>query len=502
MTQLKSFKAELLEMLNTRGSFAVPEVFSLIEASGYDYNKSGFANLRNDAKGLVTDPDNYIIRLQVFIGTLSGEYSKKIHYQKPYPPDYFIGRVDVLKEIHNTLTSAEQRNSLVLLSGIGGMGKTTLMQKYLNEDNCLKYFNNIIVVKVNNNLQSAFIANVVAALNLDITRRPLVEDQLKLVKKELSELAGQSLLVIDNINQEDYDDLVSLKGHLKEIGLKVLITTRTEPKGFDIIRVPELSEDEAKLLFYHHYAPDDEVDCYNEQALLEYIGITGEEEETKMLLRHITRHTLLTELLAKAGKERGFSISQLFEFLIQQDIKNPELQTLVEIGEHAETTFNEEQKTAKIYDYITGIFDTDYLFRDTGNEHVNAENNAKIQMLQFFSVLPTGDIPIKHLAELWLVKQDEMLPFEERLRLLRLIGWLQGKQLKKRDPKFSQNLYFSMHSLVQKVVYDKLRPDINNCRPLVMSITKLLSNPLDTPREYQNYGKSIIDKLTKLDRDR
>jgi NB-ARC domain len=498
MTQLDNFKESLLENLN-EGYQAVPLVLSKIEASGYDYHKPDFADLRNDAytKGTATDPSSFIVRLQVFIGTLSGIYRKKLRYNIPYRPDYFVGREKKLVEIHERLTGINsERQNILLLSGIGGMGKTTLMQEYLYQDNCLEYFNGIVVISVNKNLQSAFLTGVAAALAIDLKNYPQQEKQIEVVLEAMRQADGNNLLVVDNINAEDFDDLVAIKSQFTKAGWKVLITTRTEPNGFSILRVDELDIVEATFLFTHHYVPE-QVDNYNKEAMLEYIKKADLQESIDKLLVHITKHTLLTELLAKFGKKRGLDVADLYELLKKEDFRNKDLQTMVEIGPHAGSTFREEQKRQKIHQYLLGLFETEYLINKTGDKEKDEENAAKATMLHFFSVLPSDDAPIGDLKTLWRVDKSTEIIFEDRLDELKQIGWIQGKQQLFYTAS-SQNLFYKMHPLVQEVVYEKLKPDINTCRPLVITITEILSQPLTFPQAYQYYAKSVIDKLNML----
>ncbi|WP_315823906.1 hypothetical protein [Paraflavitalea speifideaquila] len=119
-------------------------------------------------------------------------------------------------------------------------------------------------------------------------------------------------------------------------------------------------------------------------------------------------------------------------------------------------------------------------------------------MLRFFSVLPSSDIPIGDLKVLWRVPEEGANVFEDRLDEIKQIGWIQGKQQIEPVELRWQNLAYKMHPLVKEVVYKKLKPDISTCRPLVLTVTEILSGALRNPQAYQGYAESIIDKLDLL----
>jgi hypothetical protein len=500
MTLLESFKLQQLQILDETGFAGIPIVLDEIGQSNFEYDKAILANLRLEATESLAalQSTTFVIRVKSFIGTITCSPVKSIRYNLPVKPGFFIGRKEKLKELHKSLTDPSVRKNILLASGIGGMGKTTLIQEYLHQDNCQAYFNSIAAITVDKNLQSAFIAGMAAALGLSGPSFPLLQhEQLRVVLQEMRKQEGDKLLVIDNINEYDFDDLVNMRGHLENSGWKILIGTRTVPDGFDYIKVNELDMKEASLLFAHFYAPD-QVDTNNNKALWDYIKTADIQQEIEQVLDHIVRHTLLTELLAKAGKKRGLAVPALFSFLQEQDFRHPELQTLVEIGHHADSKTEAQQKTRKIHSYLSSIFETDYLLEKTGNQARDAENEAKVTMLRFFSVLPSEDIPIDHLKKLWRVEKGEDLEFETRLDELKQIGWIQGKQRTIADESLSLNLYYKMHPLVQQVVFEKLKPDKDNIRPLIKSITDILGRALTYPQVFQRYAKSVIDKLNLL----
>jgi hypothetical protein len=417
--------------------------------------------------------------------------SREHHYNIPARPEYFIGRKAKLIEIHKALAAPSTRQNILLLNSIGGMGKTTLIHEYLNSDNCRDHFDYIITMAVNKNLEQIFVSIVAHALNINLSDTYIPERKLEIVIERMRAITTDNLLVIDNINEYDYDDLLAIIKHLKQTGWRVLIGTRTLPDNIKSIEVDELNMDDAILLFLHHYLP--EYAPATNEKLWKQPKLSKLKDDIELLLSHIDRHTLLTELLAKTGNKKGINPALLLKHLKEEDIRHNDINRTIDIGRHQETTFSEHKK-ATLHQYMMSIFDTDYLLKKTNNKNIDTENKAKTTMLHFFSVLPSDDIPLEYLRALWNITKKEENVFEDRLDELKQIGWIQGKQEKSPTLEYALNFSYKMHHLIQEVVHEKLKTNKEVVTPLMRNITKILSNP-STPTAILDYAQSISDKL-------
>ena len=403
----------------------------------------------------------------------------------PKRPPYFKGREENITEIHQKLTDDKFPENITLVTGVGGIGKTTLAHEYINRSICQSHFKQIIYISVNKNLESAFIQTIALALNIDLTIYPKQEQQVLLIIQELRSAKGNNLIVIDNINEHDKDDLVRMKFIFEQTNWRFLITTRTTPDDFFAITITELPIEEAAQIFAYHYLPTKIPTTTSINDL-----VKNEWSIIETLIEHIHRHTLLIELLGKVGLKRGLRISMLLELLKKQDerykgigFQKDQLQRVVPIGEHAKSAHL--QSKATIHQYILSLFEPELL-----------EENGKT-MVRFFSVLPSEDLPIQDLKTLWQVEENKAIEFEDKLDDLQQSGWFSVKY-QAHSEAYIQNLSYKMHPLVQDVVYEKLTPDIDNIRPLVRTITQVLSTPLKHPQKFQSYAKSVIDKLQFL----
>lgn len=417
----------------------------------------------------------------------------KFHINMPARPELFLGRGALLREIHDRLTDRRQRDNVLLLTSMGGMGKTTLLHEYLNRDLCRKHFKWIISVSVHRNLEYAFVQAVADALQLDLSTVFAREKRLDMVIQAMQQQDGDNLVAIDNINEADYDELVSMYRHFRRTGWKILITTRTNPDGMEYIDVRELDLKDAMLLFLHYYVPD--MTNREEALLLQYMQERQLRPDLEKLLHHIRCHTLFTELLAKTGYKTRATPQQLLEHLKAADLRHPALDRPVNTGAHPFHTSNSLSK-ATLHQYMLSIFDTEYLLAATADEAVAAENRQRVTMLQFFSVLPSVEIPINHLKTLWRVNEQQANDFEDRLDILKQTGWIKGEYAGK------QGLTYKMHHLIQEVVAEKLKPTMKSCAPLVKSLTEIMRDRRAMSDSeftaYKKYLRAASRKLPEL----
>lgn len=459
----------------------------------------GYNNIDEFKQSLKTDerPKDELYNISEVMPQKPTVSIQRLRHNIPFRPDYCIGRERKLKEIHETLISSRHHNNVVLLNGVGGMGKSTLMQEYLHREECNLYFDRIIVTSVNKDLVEAFIMAAEEALQIE-AKDILWQDRLIKVIKKMRSYEGNNLFVIDNVNECDYDDLVEMKIHFNNAGWTFLVTTRTAPNDFTQILTDELEEKAAALLFAYHYAHKNEVDKKSTDSLFHFIEDNQLGGDIALLLEHALRHTLLIELLAKVGNVKQIGVIELLELLQQQDFKHPELQRIISIGHHASNTFRPKLSDTTLCNYLLCLFETDKLLTKTGNEITDKVNEANLKTLRFFSILPPDDMAIKDMIELWRLQESEIIEFENRLDELRKIGWLQSKEKKVSAVQYLRIISYKMHLLVQKIVYDKLKPNIENCTELFTNLEKILNTTEKNSQKYLKYAKFMIEKLESM----
>ncbi len=371
--------------------------------------------------------------------------------QAPKPPSNFVGRDDLLIEIHQQLA---EHNRLVLVNGLGGIGKTAMAQKYVERYRA--EYNSVVWIFIQNGLVQDMVTILQASIQMDFTANIPADHKLEYLMMALGDYyEGNNLLVVDNAN--DADELLHLVVHLEACGWATLITSRCIPDAeeYEIVRVDELPESDAMLLFRGHYP-------------LEADGV-----ELRVLLEKIYYHTLLIELVAKAGKKKNFTIGQLVERL-DGGLAHQDLQR--NIGSHS----HKVSKKARLHEYIVAMFEP---------EDLDANQQG---ILRYFSVLPAVDIPLEHFKRLFAVEDEN--GFEDDLDYLFQYGWLSRKDTS-----------YKMHGLVQDVMFTKLEANLESCKKLILTLNGIMESKdgflldLNKAWDYQEYAQSVVLKFKESD---
>ena len=273
----------------------------------------------------------------------------------------------------------------------------------------------------------------------------------------LHEIDGNNLLIIDNAN--NLQNLLNVKRNIETLRWKVIITSRTEPPGYNNIPVDKLDKKDAKILFDRYYKRD-----YKDELL-------------DKLLEKIEYHTLLTELLAKAANENPeLDLPKLCEILDSKDLSADELQ--MDIVTKHELDKKNRLKMIQLYKYINKIFDAT----------VSKLSNEEKQYLRYFAVLPSQFIEFTDLLDYFQIIKKDKTRFGNTLNLLYRKGWL-----------IREKNTYKAHSLIQTIAREKLKPDIKNCDVLINSFirksyTEAGDNPLNK-KEFVTYAESLLKTI-------
>ena len=87
----------------------------------------------------------------------------------------------------------------------------------------------------------------------------------------------------------------------------------------------------------------------------------------------------------------------------------------------------------------------------------------KQQILQYFSALPAEDIPLQHLEILFGLESNNQ--FKNNLFELFQAGWLSAKHAS-----------YKMHSLVQDVIFVKLKANLESCADLIRVLNGIMES--------------------------
>lgn len=366
-----------------------------------------------------------------------------------------IGRTKELNKIQNNLID----NSLLISTGIGGIGKTTIALALVNNTFHTESYNKIAWITVKQDFTQDFVSQLsdLFPSKFDYSQnfKNSFSSLIKLLKKNKND-PKNNLLVIDNWN--NHNEIKQYYQELIDSQWKILITSRANFDFNNFIEIEHLSQKEAVLLFKRYYPNNTNDD--NNGSLIELLGI-------------IEYHTLLIELISKVGFKRDKSIPELLKIIKNKSFAANELQRSISIGMHSE--FANKDKEARILQYIKSIFELDIL------------NEYEQKTLMYLAILPP-QTELKILKKLFNIENDKEIEFEENLDELNKKGWIRFN---------SSTIY--QHSIVQKVILEKLKPTSKNTIVIILNLWKKMQWE-DTENTYSKikylpYAENILSKI-------
>ena len=360
-------------------------------------------------------------------------------------PDKIVGRDADLDDLHQRLFSNRQ---VVLLNGLGGIGKTTVAQVYV-----AKYWDEYRHVawidQTSEDIINDFVNTEGLLDHLNISADGKEAKALFIhIMTGFKKIEDQpNLLIIDNAESA----LSRLYEYLPAQPLwHILVTSRRQIPKFDVKELDFLSEDEAIELFLSHYA----------------LG-TITRKETRELVTAVDLHTLTIEILARTAQTRRTEISQLKQ-AIADDLR---ANVYVE---------HKGGKIERVTSYLCSIFT---LSRLSGNE---------LWLLKQFTCLPPEFHNYDLLKELLKPQENQKeAVFPETIEALSAAGWLLKNQATDS---------YKMHRILADVIKKQLPMAPCDVASVIESVTGKLhidrtkDNPVDK-FPWIPFGKSVLDNF-------
>lgn len=242
--------------------------------------------------------------------------------------DGFVGREKELVEMARQLAKG---NKPIVLSGLGGMGKTELAARFGREyQGGRVYFTHF---------QTSFegtLRNMFSGVHPQPIQPPKEEEQLNTVVQLLEKCTEQDLLIIDNADAHSGSlaDLMKDKMYQKLLGMKLrlMITTR-----FDWNRV----------------LPVDPLPSENLYQIFRTHGADLTDGQMDDLFEAVNGHTMTIDLMARTLNGKGWrkvTAEDLLRAIRENTLPSEKYRKIA-------TDYNQSQEQAQIYQHLSVVFD-------------------------------------------------------------------------------------------------------------------------------------------------
>ena len=194
------------------------------------------------------------------------------------------------------------------------------------------------------------------------------------------------------------------------------------------------------------------------------------------------RERLIEILYPKVKKIKNINKKEFLELLNTSDNEAQLIQTPVFYQNAAEKK-KEKKEEEFILKLISKLFDFAEL------------NDDEKKYLLYFSILPAEKIYNDDLIGYFNISQNNELDFLKSLTKLANNGWLEEK-----------SNHYKMHPLIQCIIREKLKPNAENCRDIIISFANLLNyEPQESPLTRKvliPYVESIWNSVYKEKNDK
>ncbi len=356
-------------------------------------------------------------------------------------PDDLVGRKKDLAKLTALLA---EKGKVVLVNGMGGIGKTSLAAAYVTQE-FEKYKH---IVWISNN--SADIADdilqsrdLLQSLDLKTLTGDREENRGAVLHKLRSIDERPKLFVIDNADAEIERRLLQLPS---QPNWHVLITSREEIAGTYLMPLDFLQPSDAVLLFKKHCSRIED------------------EDEVNQIVEAVDYHTLTIEILARTAQLQRTKLDELLSAIRNDVLAN------------VKTAHSNQAKIERVRTYLETIFDFSGL------------SDNELWLLRQFVALPPEFQAYELLVELIEPEQSDRAEiFSELLENLAGKGWLLLDA--ERDS-------FKMHRVVREAIQAKLQITPQDIESLLTNVTRKLrvdqtrDNPVDK-FAWIPYGEAI-----------
>lgn len=383
----------------------------------------------------------------------------------PLRPDFFLGRDSELEIVYQKLFHKYQ--FLLLVTGKGGIGKTTLAAKYWEEYK--SYYSHVAWIFAGDDLSQALLTSLSPKLSLAFPAEMPVNERFPLLLQKFNDLEKPCLLIIDNVTAKDLEKHYLDLRRFSEFHL-ILTSRIAEFEQISVHTLQPLESESACQLFQRYY-PKYQA---SEHTLL------------LQILEAVDYNTLIIQLLAKSLHnlnrfDEEYSLAQLHLDLQDKGVLGTNQEEDVTTDYHSKDGALTKATPEAI---IEAMYDLGEL-----------EEKEK-RLLSVFAVLPAERIDM--------ILLKKLLPntnLRQSLNSLFLKGWLDFEQ---QEP----SRFFKISPVIQHIIRKKQKTRLENIQDLIKSLlVQLKRDGYNHFKDYKEaeilsrYTGSLLSLINEKDRD-
>ena len=215
----------------------------------------------------------------------------------PPPPQDFTGRQKELNDLHEACNNS----SIVVITGLGGVGKTTLVLKYADEYK--SYYKFVYFIKASS--QDSIVQGLIGLADKMNIPSGEMSMRLKNLRSQLNEFEGDYLLIFDGIdNPEAFEEL---KRHLPNNRRCILLTSRMSEDAIQHLN--------CKPLPLFPWRIEEAVDYLITKTK------SNEQDQAKIIAERLGRFPLALKHASHYISTRNYKISKYIEEFDEHEVK-------------------------------------------------------------------------------------------------------------------------------------------------------------------------------------
>lgn len=367
-------------------------------------------------------------------GIIKKETNETILVSTPnvIPKTIFLGRDNVLEEMHNKFTNGER---VIFLYGIGGIGKTQIAKQYAKQYK--NDYDTIIFATYNGSIKDLVISQSVFDIRPSFDRYIMQdgtkEDESSFFDRKLEKIKQltneKTLIIIDNfdVDQDDY------LPRMFEGEYHLMITTRCDYSRLQHL-YPTIE-----------ITAIDSIEQLQNLFLANYQGFDVRKGDSKLieLIELVNRHTYTIELLAQHMENSGQTAGEMIEALKNEGICSIN-----------ESVRNEDMKMSIAYENLLKMF------------KIFSLKNEEQRILIYLSLMPIQGVEVS------VFRRWANLKSMKIVNDLILRSWI----IKNEDS-------IALHPIIRDVIRHKNAPDEVNCRDFLEKMADDMYNAWYNPVE-------------------